>query len=98
MRSIKGLDPKFTENVNFYIVGSSPGQTVDDLENDRMKEGYPWPVAEIAGNGLRDLEVIAQSTKIALDGNGVITYRDSFGQGSVDTWKQVLADLGSTRS
>ena len=96
MRSIKGLDPKFTDNVNFYIVGSSPGQTVDVLEKDRENEGYPWPVAEIAGNGLRDLEVVAQSTKIALDANGIITYRDSFGQGNIETWGQVLADLGST--
>ena len=96
MRSIKGLDPKYTENVNFYIVGSSPGQTVDVLEKDRENEGYPWPVAEIAGNGLRDLEVVAQSTKIALDANGIITYRDSFGQGNIETWGQVLADLGST--
>ncbi len=98
MRSIKGLDTKYTENVNFYIVGSSPGQTVDVLEKDREKEGYPWPVAEIAGNGLRDLKVINQSTKIALDANGVITYRDSFGQGGIDTWRQVLAGLGSTPS
>ena len=96
MRSINGLDPKFTDNVNFYIVGSSPGQTVDVLGKDREKEGYPWPVAEIAGNGLRDLEVVAQSTKIALDANGIITYRDSFGQGNIETWGQVLADLGST--
>ena len=86
------------ENVKFYIVGASPGQTVNVLEKDRENEGYPWPVAEIAGNGLRDLEVIAQSTKIALDGDGVITYRDSFGQGGPATWQQVLEDLGSTPS
>ena len=98
MRSLNSLDRDYTENVNFYIVGASPGQTVDVLEQDREKEGYPWPVAEIAGNGLRDLEVIAQSTKIAVDGNGVITYRDSFGQGDAQTWGQVLAGLGSTPS
>ena len=69
---------------------------MDVLEKDRENEGYPGPVAEIAGNGLRDLEVVAQSTKIALDANGIITYRDSFGQGNIETWGQVLADLGST--
>ena len=98
MRSIKGLDPKYTENVNFYIVGSGPGQTLESLEADRANQGYPWPVAEMAGNGRRDLGVIAQSTKIAIDGNGASTYRDSFGRGNIDTWRQTLADLGGVSS
>ena len=83
------------ENVNFYIVGSDPSQTLDSLEANRQSEGYPGAVAEIAGNGLRDLKIIKQSTKIALDGNGVITYRDSFGQGNIGIWSQVLTGLAS---
>ena len=83
------------ENVNFYIVGSSSNQTLDSLEADRQSEGYPGVVAEIQGDGLRDLKILQQSTKIALDGNGVITYRDSFGRGNTETWSQVLRDLAS---
>ena len=83
------------ENVNFYIVGSDPSQTLDSLEANRQSEGYPGAVAEIAGSGLRDLKIIKQSTKIALDGNGVITYRDSFGQGNIGVWSQILTGLAS---
>ena len=95
MRSIRDLGPAAVENVNFYIVGSDPRQTLDSLEADRQGEGYPGAVAEIAGSGLRDLKILQQSTKIALDGNGVITYRDSFGQGSIGTWSRVLTNLAS---
>ncbi len=95
MRSIRDLGSGAVENVNFYIVGSDPSQTLDKLEANRQDEGYPGAVAEIADTGLRDLKIIKQSTKIALDGNGVITYRDSFGQGNIDVWGQVLTDLAS---
>jgi hypothetical protein len=91
------LDPKYTEDVAFYIVGYDPSQNVELLERDRHKRGYPWPVAEMTGSGLRDLRVLLQSTKIAIDSNGVITYRDVYGQGSLDTWQRVLEDLAFNR-
>ena len=93
---MKTLHPEYTEKVAFYVVGSGPTQTVERLEKDRQQQGYPWPVAEIAGSGLQDLRVFSQSTKIAIDGDGVITYRDSFGQGNVDKWQGALEDLASS--
>ena len=78
-------------------MGSDPSQNVDLLERDRRKQAYPWPVAELTGSGFRDLKVLLQSTKIAIDSNGVITYRDAYGQGSLDVWRQVLEDLALTR-
>ena len=91
------LDLKHTENIAFYIVGSDPTQTVELLERDRQKQGYPWPMAGISSSGLRDLRVLQQSTKIAIDGNGVITYRDGFGQGDLDKWRNALEDLANNR-
>ena len=86
------------DRVNFYAVAvSSSFDNLDRLENHRAKNGYPWPVA-IAVNeskALADLNVAYQSTKIAFDSQGVITYRDGFGGGSPDTWRQVLSDLAS---
>ena len=92
---MKSLHPEYTEKVAFYLVGSGPTQTVEVLEENRQQQGYPWPVAELAGSGLRDLKVLLQSTKIAIDADGVITYRDSYGQGNIDTWRGVLEDLTS---
>jgi hypothetical protein len=67
------------------------------MEKDRKKQGYPWPVAKITGSGIRDLKVFLQSTKIAIDGNGVITYRDGFSQGNLDKWQKALEDLAISR-
>ena len=74
-------------------MGSDPTQTVELLEKDRQKQGYPWPVAGISSSGLRELRVLQQSTKIAIDGNGVITYRDGFDQGDLDKWRNALEHL-----
>ena len=91
------LDPKYTRDIDFYIVGQDPTENIESLEKDRKKQGYPWPVAKITGSGLRDLKVFLQSTKIAIDGNGVITYRDGFGQGNLDKWQKALEDLAISR-
>jgi hypothetical protein len=87
------LDPKYTRDIAFYIVGQDPTENIESLEMDRKKQGYPWPVAKITGSGLRDLKVFLQSTKIAINGNGVITYRDGFGQGNLDKWQKALEAL-----
>ena len=44
-------------------MASNPAETVDTLEQDRQRNGYPWPVAELTGSGLKDFNV-RQSTKI----------------------------------
>ena len=54
-------------------------------------------MAKLTGSGLQDLRVLMQSTKIAIDSNGVITSRDGFGQGNVDKWQKVLENLASNR-
>jgi hypothetical protein len=91
------LDPKYSKDIAFYIVGHGPSQTVEVLEMDRQKQGYTWPVAELTGSGLQDLQVLLQSTKIAIDERGVITYRDGFGGGDLDRWRSALEDLGASR-
>ena len=53
-------------------------------------------MAEPTGTMLRDLKVLVQSTKIAVDSQGVIIYRDGYGQGDEETWRQVFQDLASS--
>ena len=36
--------------------------------------------------------------EIAIDGNGVITYRDGFGRGDLDKWRKALEHLAGNRS
>ncbi len=63
------------------------------MEKYRIKEGYPWPIAEIDHGVLRGLRVLQQSTKIALDHQGIISYRAGYARGDVEKWHEVFTDL-----
>ena len=76
-------------------MASNPAETLQVLEQDRQKNGYPWPVAELTGSGLRDFKVVSQSTKIAVDSSGVITYREGFGGGDLKKWQSVFESLAA---
>ena len=80
----------------FYAVGTDPSETLEDLEQQRQREGFPWPVAEPQGSMLRDFEVLVQSTKVAIDSQGVIIYRDGFGEGGDDDWRKAFQDLAGS--
>ena len=93
---MKDIYPEFADEVAFYAVASDPREKLDKLEAYREREGHPWLVAEPTGTMLKDLKVLVQSTKIAVDSQGVIIYRDGFGQGGEDTWRQVFQALAAS--
>ena len=90
---MKDVYPEFADSVDLYAIGQSPFESIDQLESYRIKEGYPWPIAEIDTDILRSLRVLQQSTKIALDHQGIITYRAGYAAGGTDKWREVFADL-----
>lgn len=94
---MKEVYPDFTNRVAFYAVGSDPGESLERLERYRQDQGYPWPVATGEGDILRDLDVLVQSTKIAFDANGVITYRDGYGRGDPEEWRRVFQELATSQ-
>ena len=90
---MKDVYPEFAGKVDFYAIGQSPFESIDQLESFRIKEGYPWPIAEVNPDILKELRVLRQSTKIVLDHQGVVTYRAGYADGGVDKWREVLSDL-----
>lgn len=90
---MKDVYPEFANEVDFYAIGQSPFESIEQLEEYRLKEGYPWPVAEIDRDVLIELKVLQQSTKIALDHQSVITYRAGYADGGPDKWREVFEDL-----
>ena len=89
--------PDYAEEVAFYAVGVHPGIVEDlaTLERYRQERGQPWPVAVAPRQLLADLNVTIQSTKIAFDGSGMITYREGMGRGDDATWRQVFTELAA---
>ncbi len=96
---MKDVYPEFADQVNFYAVGTytKAVEDLNKLERYRQRNEHPWPVANpVDERGvLANLNVSSQSTKIAFDSRGVITYRDGFGQGDPDVWRQVFRELAS---
>ena len=90
---MKDVYPEFADRVDFYAIGQDPSESIELLESYRKKQGYPWPVAQIDPGVLKDLGVLVQSTKIALDHQGIIFYRDGYGAGGPSEWREVFADL-----
>ena len=87
------MHPEFADRVDFYAIGQDPFESIEQLESYRKKQGYPWPVAEIDPSVLKDLGVLVQSTKIAVDHQGIIAYRAGYGAGGHSEWREVFVDL-----
>ena len=79
----------------FYSV-SQAGEQIATLEGDRQQEGYPWSVALPDGSMLQDLEIVVQSSQVAIDSRGVIVNRKGYGQGDEDSWLETFQALAAS--
>ncbi len=92
---MKEVHPEYADKVDFYLVGTDRGEGKERLESYRDDQGYPWPIGLTERDTLADLRVLTQSTKIAFDENGIITYRDGYGRGNPETWGKIFSELSS---
>ena len=79
-----------------YAIGIDPTESLAELERFNNTYGYTWPVAKPPGTMLIDYRVIVRSTKVAIDGNGIITFREGYGAKSAETWHEVFRQVTST--
>lgn len=79
----------------FYGVGFDPTESLSELEAYRKRNDFAYQAAVPASRIVPDLGVRVQSTKIAMDGNGIIVYRAGKGGGNQATWRKVFADLAA---
>ena len=60
-------------------------ESAADLDGYIAENGYAnMTAAQPAGSMLRDLKIVSQSSMLAMDGNGVITFRKGYGGQSAD--------------
>ena len=71
-------------------------EPLSDLQEYQNDSGHAGTVAKAVGNMIRDFRVTQQSTKVAIDGNGVITYRSGYGRGNSAEWAAVLQELANS--
>ena len=93
MRGLSTVYPAFEDQVNLYAVAFN--ESLETLSASQDRTGHPGEVATPDGSMISDFKVTSQSTKVAIDGNGVIVYRAGIGQGDTNEWHGVLTELAA---
>lgn len=87
---MKEIHPRFADEVDFIVVNIGYGSGLAELAEG---QGYPWPIGQADTKMMDAFGVTVQSTKIAIDNNGVVVYRAGYGQGTIEEWYSVFHDL-----
>ena len=87
---MKEIHPRFAEEVDFVAVNIGYGSGLAEFAES---QGYPWPVGQADTKMLDAFGVTVQSTKIAIDDNGVVVYRAGYGRGTIEEWNSVFQAL-----
>ena len=93
LTDLQSVYAEFSEDIEFIVVGQDPTEPLEVLTSYRDDRGQLWPVA-LAGPGmLADLRITSQAYKLAMDSEGLITYRAGLGGGNAKVWREVIAEL-----
>ncbi len=76
-------------------MGFDPTETLDELEAYRQRNEFVYQTAVPASRVVPDFGITVQSSKVAMNGGGIIVYRAGKGGGNEATWRQVFADLAA---
>ena len=90
---MKDIQPRFALKVAFFAVDIGVVSDLGELHAFSQKQDYPWAVGRTNRETLKTLGVNVQSTKIAIDANGVIVYRAGYGKGTGKDWISVFEKL-----
>ena len=94
LAELKEVYPKFTDDIVFISIGVDPTESMSELVKYKDQNGHPWPVAKPLDQMIADLKVTSQSTKIAFNSAGIITYRDGYGKGNREIWAKWMENQG----
>ena len=90
---LKDVYPEYQDSVDFYALGIDPTEELSTLVGYRDGQGYPWPVSKAPAAMLPQYNVLGQPTKLAVDGNGIIVFREGYGVEPAETWRQLFREL-----
>ena len=83
MQTLNPIVTQYAGQVDFYLVSFS--ETAAALDGYIAENGYANMTAtQPVGSMLRDLRIVSQSSMLAMDANGIITFRKGYGGRSAD--------------
>ena len=83
LRTLNPIVAEYAGQVDFYLVAFN--ESAATLEAYIAENGYAnMTSAQPVGSMLRDLKIVSQSSVLAIDGAGVITFRKGYGGRGAD--------------
>ena len=93
MRTLKSVYPDYADRVELIGVGTDPSEGATTVRGFAAREGYTWDMAPFESSIVVDYRILSQSSKVAINGDGVITYRSGYGSLSPRDWRNIFEDL-----
>lgn len=90
---MKEIYPKFATEVEFIAVDIGYSRDLDELRTFVRMGKYPWKVGLSNREMLLAFGVFVQSTKVAIDSDGIIIYKAGYGEGTDKEWIKVFEKL-----
>lgn len=93
MRTLNPIVAEYAGQVDFYLVAFN--ESAATLEAYIEENSYAnMTAAQPVGSMLRDLKIVNQSSMIAVDGAGIITFRKGYGrEGDAETLSEEFQRL-----
>ena len=87
--------PEYDGDVTVLGIDQDPSEDENLIRRYAGQQGYQWEMAGYVGSVLRDYNIVRQAATVAIDGDGVITYRKGYFDGSLskDDWREVLNEV-----
>ena len=71
------------------------GANLEELRMFANDQDYPWEIGISSRGLLEELGILTQSTKVAIDRDGIVIYRKGFAEGNIEEWISVFERLSS---
>ena len=85
--------PDFEDKVALVAVGFGSSQTVEVMNNQKQRQGFPGVFAEGPDSMVRTFSVRTQSTKFGIASDGVVRFKKGYGAASAGDWRDRLQSL-----
>ncbi len=93
MRTLKSIYPDYEGRVTILGVEQDPTESASKIREYAEKNGYPWEMATFDADIVLEYRILQQASKVAINANGVITYRGGKGNLSSSKWREVLDEV-----
>ncbi len=90
---LKDVYPEYQDSVDFYALSYDLFVELSELVRYRDGQDHPWPVAKAPAAMLPQYNIVQQSTKVAIDRDGVILFREGYGVEDAETWHRLFREL-----